>query len=341
MIKINKRLQNQPACNNNYIQLFLELAEEKGWNTHQWLINAGIDPSILKDLDGNISFEHLSQFVNLIPEIWEIPGLGLELGKKLQISTNGVLAYAIIGSETYMDGVNLFCQFHQIREQLMTFELVEDNDDIVFRFKIIDEISGDLSRFCFETALSGIFTFLKNYLGIASPVKHIRFAHTAPQYMDIYKQIFGDNVEFNCSENIISVPRKFLERRAPTANHAISTIAQQQCAAILDDLVDNSDLIGKVCNTLYRSPWRQPTQAEVANQFCMSIRTLRRRLKALGTSYQDLVDSVNESRAVKFLKETDWPIDEISNFLGYSEQTNFNRAFKRWTGSTPASFRAH
>ncbi len=77
----------------------------------------------------------------------------------------------------------------------------------------------------------------------------------------------------------------------------------------------------------------------VARRAGASERTLQRRLSEAGVSFAELLDQTRRSLAESYLQQADVAIGEVSFLLGYSEQSAFSRAFKRWTGASPASFR--
>ena len=82
-----------------------------------------------------------------------------------------------------------------------------------------------------------------------------------------------------------------------------------------------------------------PTITDTAQQLGMSGRTLQRRLSDQGYSFQTLVDESRRQLSERLLKETDYSLAEIAFMTGYSEQSAFTRAFKRWAGQTPRSYR--
>jgi AraC-like DNA-binding protein len=77
----------------------------------------------------------------------------------------------------------------------------------------------------------------------------------------------------------------------------------------------------------------------VASRLAMSPRTLQRQVKKEGTTFQDLLRETRESLARHYLERTSLPTSEISFLLGFEEPTSFARAFKAWTGTTPATLR--
>jgi methylphosphotriester-DNA--protein-cysteine methyltransferase len=68
------------------------------------------------------------------------------------------------------------------------------------------------------------------------------------------------------------------------------------------------------------------------------VRTLQRRLKEDGVTFEMLVDEVRKTMAISYLRSGDYPVKEISWMLGYNDLGNFTRTFKRWTGMTPSSY---
>ncbi len=82
-----------------------------------------------------------------------------------------------------------------------------------------------------------------------------------------------------------------------------------------------------------------PTLADVADRLAMSSRTLQRRLADTGLAYQDLVAEARRSLSEHLLQQTDFALAEIAFLTGFSDQSTFTRAFKRWHGQTPARFR--
>ena len=82
-----------------------------------------------------------------------------------------------------------------------------------------------------------------------------------------------------------------------------------------------------------------PAVSDVAGHLGMSARTLQRRLSERGLAYQQLVDSARRRLALSLLRQTDYSLAEIAFMTGFAEQSSFTRAFKRWAGQTPRSYR--
>jgi AraC-like DNA-binding protein len=77
----------------------------------------------------------------------------------------------------------------------------------------------------------------------------------------------------------------------------------------------------------------------VSEELNMTTYTLRRRLKDENNSFQEIKDSIRRDRAMMLLDEPTLALQDISIKLGFSEPAAFNRAFKKWTGLTPGTYR--
>jgi AraC-like DNA-binding protein len=82
-----------------------------------------------------------------------------------------------------------------------------------------------------------------------------------------------------------------------------------------------------------------PKMAEIARRMGLSARSFHRRLSEQGLSFQTLTEETRREIAINMLREDRYALSEIAFLTGYSEQSAFNRAFKRWMGVTPAAYR--
>ncbi len=118
---------------------------------------------------------------------------------------------------------------------------------------------------------------------------------------------------------------------------------EQPCDAILAKFLASSnkgDVIGRVKAAIADElPSGTPTNEVIAKAVCMSPRTLRRRLFALGTSYTQLLHEVRRELAKQYLVDPGCSLSEAGFLLGFSETSAFSRAFKCCSGQTPSEFR--
>lgn len=133
----------------------------------------------------------------------------------------------------------------------------------------------------------------------------------------------------------------FLELPIFLADPGMRQALEQHAQQLLDRLFSSRVLSNRVAMLLGRWITRgEPLGVDlVARHLGMSTRSLQGKRKAEGGSYQKLFDTVREKLALAYLKKPDTAVCEVAFLLGYSDQSAFNHAFKRWTGKSPQQFR--
>ncbi|HYU16716.1 MAG TPA: helix-turn-helix transcriptional regulator, partial [Candidatus Acidoferrum sp.] len=120
-------------------------------------------------------------------------------------------------------------------------------------------------------------------------------------------------------------------------------LARTQCERELAALVD-AGLAGRVRAAIAMDGQGQargfPRASEVARRLHVSTRTLKRKLAEQGTSFSSILGDVRRQRAMLLLDNRELAIAEVATRVGYTEVPNFTRAFRKWTGTTPAAYRA-
>ena len=140
--------------------------------------------------------------------------------------------------------------------------------------------------------------------------------------------------------NQLRFKRVFLDSPMSLSNPVTRRIAEAQCEEemrFIEGATSVSDRVIRLLET-GRSQ-RLPALEEVAEHLKMSTRTLRRQLAAEGVRFQQLQDSLRHRRAVDLLRRNELTIDEIAEALGYSDPSNFGRAFRKWEGVAPSAWR--
>jgi AraC-like DNA-binding protein len=92
------------------------------------------------------------------------------------------------------------------------------------------------------------------------------------------------------------------------------------------------------CYLLSNVNQQLPSIEQTAEHLELNVRTMQRRLKQEGLTFQQLTDTIRKDLAIDVLRKQKGKIEEVAHFLGYSEASVFRRAFKRWTGLTPSVF---
>ena len=168
----------------------------------------------------------------------------------------------------------------------------------------------------------------------------VQFAHQAPEQTSEHHRIFGAPVLFGCATNAFLIELEFLERQVPAADQRLYGILKQYLDRVLDEMPREDELLASVRRAIAESMRDgDPRLVRVAKKVAMSSRTLQRRLNEYGVDFKKLADDTRRRFALSYLRDRKQTLTEVAYLLGYSDLSAFNRAFKRWTGSTPMKYR--
>ena len=172
-----------------------------------------------------------------------------------------------------------------------------------------------------------------------SPIA-ISFAHAPPLNPASFESYFGCPVSFDASRDGLEISNEDCE--APNrlgdakTSEFFETHLEKELAALSEDAGLAQRVRIQVSSSLSEGV---PVISDVANRLGMSERSLQRRLSEQGYVYQGIVDDARRELSERLLRSSEYSLTEIAFLTGYSEQSTFTKAFKRWNGQTPRSFR--
>ncbi|MFC5699101.1 AraC family transcriptional regulator [Pseudomonas sp. GCM10022186] len=322
-----------------YADALLGLAEELGVARSTLLASARIRPEVLGNPNGRLSFVDFNHLAGAALQQCREPALGLMLGQRLNVSTHGILGYAVLSSANLGRALQFAMKYYRVLGLAYELELVEQGDCLQLRATESFPM-GPLGRFAGEGLLASFFSIARFLVGEELHGQQVGFAHPAPAYAARYAEVFGIEAQFEQPCHWLSLPMSYLERPMALANPATVQMCEQQCEALLASLDVQDALLTRVRRLLLARPGDFPDLDGAARALHTSGRSLRRHLAAMGTSYQQVLDEVRKGLALQYLGTTQLPLFEIANLLGFSDPANFRRAFRKWTGRPPSDYRA-
>ncbi|WP_344363441.1 AraC family transcriptional regulator [Streptomyces gobitricini] len=201
---------------------------------------------------------------------------------------------------------------------------------------------GDEDRFLTECLVIIWHRLCSWLVGRRIPLLRARFAYPPPPHRDEYAGLFGCPVVFGAEATEAAFPAHWLTAPLVRDERDLDEMLRRTPFELLSRRAYGTTVAEQVHCVLARalrvSP-RLPSLGEVAARLAVSPATLRRRLQREGTSYQRLKDTVRRDAAIAGLAEGREPVAELAARLGFSEDTSFHRAFRRWTGTTPGAYR--
>jgi AraC-like DNA-binding protein len=163
------------------------------------------------------------------------------------------------------------------------------------------------------------------------------FAFETPEYAKSFGALA--NVRFGQPANRLVFDRSILDLPLTMSDPAAMRLAREQLQRELATLGADTEIVGRVRATIAKRDRGAPSLEDVASELGTSARTLKRKLAARGVAYSSLLEEEQRDKALLLLRSSDTAIPEIADRLGYSDVANFARAFRRWTGTTPAAYR--
>jgi AraC-like DNA-binding protein len=316
-----------------------EAITARGGDPDQVLRKFGIDRSAFSEPEGFISS---SIFAGILEEAAQATAddcFGLHLGENYNPRNIGPLVYVVLNSPTIRAGIENFERYLQVyNEAAKWFFTTEDNRGYI-RYLLTDLGINSL-RHSNEHGMTIAFNMLRMMVGSHWAPKEVQFVHEAPKQISEHLRIFQAPVSFGCKTNAIVIDRQFVEREVPAADQRLYQILKRYLDQVLSEMPREDSLLASVRRATAETMRDGDLKlARVAKQMAMSTRTLQRQLKERGVDFKQLTEETRRRFAVNYLKERKNTLTEVAFLLGYSELSAFNRAFKRWTGSTPLEYR--
>lgn len=269
------------------------------------------------------------------------PLFGLHLGESLQLAALGIVGEIIKSSTTVGQGVEHAVALTPMVTDLFAMTVERDADTFTLRLHPDDE-RRTAAPFAFGQMVRFFLVFTVHELdGLV--LARIRPERVTMPFADQEAVELGRVLRAapTCSPDdyAITFDRKYWDMPILTANYALQESLLQKVNAAPSGKVRSDKWQEKVQQYLLKNAYLGIVSLEeMAANFNVSPRSLQRKLKDEQVTYQELADDVRKSLALHYLETGGYYVKEISYMLGYNELSAFSRAFKRWTGTTPAGY---
>ncbi|KAF0804759.1 AraC family transcriptional regulator [Alcanivorax xiamenensis] len=326
------------AVSAEYLIPFMEVMKKRGFSEEQLLDGTGVRRGCWREAKSRVSATLLRRVARRAVMLTNEPWLGWELGAATPLSSHGFLGYAAMSSETLGDAIELAVKFFRIRSTLIQLESFVEGDWAVLQVNEMLSL-GDLAPLLTESLFSSFHFMGLQMLPEVELFGELRFSYPEPDYFQRLRPLIPVPVYFDCAYSQMRFPAERLQYRLRFADPRLARLAEVQCEQELAHIKAPPPLLGQVRRIILARSGRFPGVEEVASELHMSSRTLKRKLQQLGTSYQTLLDDLRKGLAVEYLSQSRRSVDDIAAALGYSDASNFARAFRRWTGKSPSDYR--
>ena len=319
-------------------QVFVRVVEMHGIDANALLREAGVDPAALRDPAARIPSTVWdgvgAKAAALIPD----PAFGLRAARCWHPSNLGALGHAWLASSTLRTGLERLQRYSRILGEKAQLKITDTQDGLRFAY---DHRRRDpvLRAIGTDFALSLVLDMCRmNYGASLRPVE-VRLARARPGDTEPYRHFYGCPIHFEANEDSFLLTLRVADEPLPTANRQLAGTLDSILTAQLAALDKNNIPARCKSNLLDELTSGELSEEEMAKQLHMSRRTLQRKLAESDTTYQKLVDDTRRDLALRYMEDSRKTITDVTFLLGFSGQSAFSRAFKRWTGMSPTTYR--
>jgi AraC-like DNA-binding protein len=264
---------------------------------------------------------------------------GLHAAEQIRPGAFDVLDYAIRSSATLGEGLQRLARYHRILHDAAVIQLRREGGAVRLTHTLPTEAAA-LPRHPAEFIVAAWVVVARQATGVHIAPVEVTFRHAPPVDVTEHRRLFRVPVRFKQASNGILLQRALLDTPLVRADPGLCAVLERHVHELVERVpraTAFSDRVRQLVASELSGGGSSATT--VARRLHMSRRTLQRQLGADGTTFRALSDGLRRELALRYLFEREVAIAEVAFLLGFSETSAFHRAFKRWSGTTPAAYR--
>jgi AraC-like DNA-binding protein len=327
----------RPSISAAHALQLAEVVARWGITPEELLQGSGLDVAAMSDPRMRVPLPVLGGIVARAKQLTGEPGLGFHLGLQMRISSHGYLGFAAMSSPTLRGALDVAVRFLPTRTDALAMRIVEGDGEVSI---VLDELEclGDAADVLILSLVIGLNRIAEGLTG-QRILDRADIAFAEPAYVERFQHLVKGRIRFGQPVHRLVLPAATLDLPLVQADASALRLAREQCERELTELGDDGQIVRRLRALLVKPDGGFRTLSEVAAILHLSSRTLKRRLARDGTDFSTLLDEQRRDRAIVLLRSTDLSMAAVAAGAGYSDVANFTRAFRRWTGATPAAHR--
>lgn len=283
----------------------------------------------------------LAEWVAMFPPAVEAlrdPALPLRAGASLDVRHLGILGQVLTHCDTLGEVYRQLARYIRLLGRIgqPALEISGSHAHLIWQWPFDSPPVPAVAQFM----LGARAGFMRRLSGRDDLRVDAHFFFPQPADTHAYRRIFGGEVRFGEPVSKLVLPAEYLRLPVVTADDESRRRVQEQAESLLREIADAPPMLYDLRAVIARRlAHGRVSLNEVASVLGMSGRTLQRRLASAGYAYQQLLDEVRLARAEQLLRDPELSLTQVTFLLGYTEQSTFHNAFRRWTGYAPGQYR--
>ena len=288
--------------------------------------------------DGRVDVRLMTQFWDLVLEATKDEAFGLKVAKYVQPMHFRALGLLMLTTDTLESALLKLGQYSSLVSNSATIRLEQTPELIGF---CIDPIHGvDISTMAIDSFFATLVGFAGQLGAQPGTIEKVQFIKSTPYHSSSWEQHFNAPIEFNCETNCLWVKRSGLKNSAVMGDEKLAAYNESVVQNYVKDL-ETESLANKVKHlVLAQLEKGEPNLADVAQQLNLTERSLRRHLQEEDANYRDILQQCRMEMAEHYLLHTELSMTDIALRIGFTDASNFSRAFTRWFDKSPSQFRS-
>jgi AraC-like DNA-binding protein len=311
-----------------------QLIRQLGGDPGAVLLDAGLDGSALDNPDGRIPYEALVRVLDRAASSTGCQHIGLLAGRLYRLSHLGVVGELVRNSPTVGRALEALTVFHHLNSEGGLAFLLKRGDYVDLGYAPYQAAGAGIAQVC-DAALAAAMNIMLELCGPTWKPYEVFLPHAKPRDVAQHRAFFKVVPRFDAECGVLRFPARDLARKVPDADPEAHHRCEQSARS-----AGAPEFMQQVYRGLRRLMLENRHSGDdLAQMLSMHRRTLNRRLKAEGTTFQRVLDEVRFEIAQDLLSNSNVHLDDIAATLGYAAVTPFMRTFRRWSGTTPGQWR--
>lgn len=299
-----------------------------------------IDEAALRNPIGRLPAQAFLDLLHVTEAQLGEPGIGVKVGQEFRPQTFRDIGYVAMSCANIDNALALNRKYQRLTQEIGVTRLVYDNDLAAI---IWEPHNNDVEfmRPMVDAVFSGYFTvgLWMAWINNGTVMSKVQFRHGPTAYSKAFEDIFNCEVEFHAPRNAMVFDAEIAKRPFPQYNPEIIKLISQRLDVSLLQLNRSLLMHEKAYDVIEAIlPRETPTISRVSQILGLSERSLRRHLKLEGTSYREQLQLVRRKSCEIHLRDPNVALADISQKLGFCEQSSFTHAFKSWYGVSPRQY---